>query len=121
MRATSGPVTRRRHKRLLKHTRGFRNGLKSLYRRAKQAVINAWEHAYRDRKKKKANFRALWITRINAAVRQIDPGYSYSRFINGLKKAEISLNRKILADMAVRHPDEFRKLVEISKQHQGNV
>ncbi len=77
-----------------------------------------WEHAYRDRKKKKRNFRRLWITRINAAAREHD--LSYSRFIHGLKEADIELNRKVLADIAVRDPDAFAALVERAREELGD-
>lgn len=116
MRSTSGVVTRRRHKRLLKLAKGFRHGRKNLFKRGKEAVKHALKHAYQDRKKKKGQFRALWIMRINAAVRLIDPAYSYSKFINDLKIADIQLDRKILAELAVNDSAEFAKIVEAARQ-----
>jgi len=116
MRSTSGVVTRRRHKRLLKMAKGYRHGRKNLFKRSKEAVKKALTHAYQDRKKKKGQFRSLWIIRINAAVRLIDPAYSYSKFINDLKIADIQLDRKILAEMAVNDSAEFAKIVETAKQ-----
>lgn len=115
MRNTAGKVTRRRHKKLLKEAKGFRHGRKNLFKRAKEAVMSARQHAFADRRKKKGNMRSLWIIRINAAIRAIDPEYSYSRFICGLKKANIGLDRKILADMAVQDSQEFKKIVELAK------
>ena len=115
MRSTAGIVTRRRHKKLLKEAKGFRHGRKNLYKRAKEAVMSARVHAFNDRKKKKGDFRALWITRINAAVRAIDPGYSYSRLMHGLKQANIALDRKTLAELAVNDTQEFNRVVEIAK------
>jgi len=84
-----------------------------LYRTAKDAVEKGWEHSYRDRKKKKRNFRRLWITRINAAARENE--LTYSRFMNGLKCAGINLDRKVLADLAVRSPDAFTELANRAK------
>ena len=91
-RATSAPARNKRKKKLFKVAKGYFGGRKNLYRTAKDAVEKGWEHAYRDRKKKKRNFRRLWIARINAAVREHD--LSYSRFINGLKEAGVELDRK---------------------------
>lgn len=116
MRSTSGVVTRRRHKKLLKQAKGFRHGRKNLFKMSKEAVKKALVHSYSGRKKKKGEYRALWITRINAAVRAIDPAYSYSRFINDLKAANIELDRKILAELAVNDSAEFAKIVESVKQ-----
>jgi len=113
-RATSAPARNKRKKKILRVAKGYFGGRKNLYRTAKDAVEKGWEHAYRDRKKKKRNFRALWITRINAAVREHD--LSYSRFINGLKVAGVEMDRKAMADLAVRSPDAFAALVERAKE-----
>jgi large subunit ribosomal protein L20 len=113
-RTTGAPARRRRKKKILKEARGYFGGRKKLYRTAKDAVERGWEHAYRDRKKKKRNFRRLWITRINAAARQHE--MSYSRFMNGLKESGVELDRKVLADLAVRDPEAFGVLVERAKE-----
>lgn len=102
--------TRARHKKILKLAKGYFGGKSKLFRIANQAVMKSLMYAYRDRRAKKRNFRKLWITRINAAARM--NGLSYSRFINGLKKAGITLNRKVLADMAVNDKAGFAELVE---------
>ncbi len=107
-RTTGAPARKDRKKKILKEAKGYFGGRKKLYRTAKDAVEKGWEHAYRDRKKKKRNFRALWITRINAAARQHD--LSYSRFMDGLNKSGIELDRKALADLAVRNPRAFEAL-----------
>ena len=101
-RATSSPARNKRKKKILKAAKGYFGGRKNLYRTAKDAVERGWEYAYRDRKNKKRTFRRLWITRINAAARENE--LSYSRFMNGLKCAGIDLDRKALADLAVRSP-----------------
>jgi large subunit ribosomal protein L20 len=110
VRVKRGKISHKRRKRLLKHTKGFRWGRKSKYRLAKEALLHAWTHAYFDRKKKKRDFRALWQTQINAACRQL--GISYSKFIHGLKKNKIELDRKILAQLAQSQPQIFEKIVE---------
>jgi large subunit ribosomal protein L20 len=102
--------TRARHKKVLKLAKGYFGGKSKLFRTANQAVMKSLVYAYRDRRAKKRDFRKLWITRINAAARI--NGVSYSRFMNGLKKAGITLNRKILADMAVNDANGFSQLVE---------
>ncbi|SRR5690606_8803932 len=109
-RATSAVARNKRKKKIFKAAKGYFGGRKNLYRVAKDAVEKGWEHAYRDRKKKKRNFRRLWIARINAAAREHD--LSYSRFINGLKASGVELDRKALADLAVRDPAAFAALVE---------
>jgi large subunit ribosomal protein L20 len=109
-RSTSAGARRKRKKKIFKAAKGYFGGRKNLYRTAKDAVERGWEHAYRDRKKKKRNFRRLWISRINAAARQHD--LSYSRFMNGLKESGVELDRKVLADLAVRSPEAFEALVE---------
>lgn len=105
--------TRARHKKILKLAKGYFGGKSKLFRIANQAVMKSLSYAYRDRKSNKRNFRQLWISRINAAARI--NGISYSKFMNGLKKAEISLNRKVLADMAVNDPSAFAQLAEKAK------
>ena len=113
-RATSAPARKKRRNKLFKAAKGYFGGRKNLYTAAKDGVEKGWEHAYRDRKKKKRNFRRLWIARINAAVRAHD--LSYSRFINGLKHAGIELDRKALADLAVRSPEAFSAVVDRAKE-----
>jgi large subunit ribosomal protein L20 len=112
-RATSAPARNKRKKKIFKEAKGYFGGRKNLYRTAKDAVEKGWEHSYRDRKKKKRNFRRLWITRINAAARENE--LTYSRFMNGLKCAGINLDRKVLADLAVRSPDAFTELANRAK------
>jgi len=112
-RVKRGVQARKRHKKVLKLAKGYYNARRKIYRVAKQAVIKAGQYAYRDRKARKRAFRALWITRINAGAR--NNGLSYSRFINGLKKADISLDRKVLADMAVHDKAGFAAVVEQAK------
>lgn len=102
--------TRARHKKILKLAKGYFGAKSKLFRIANQAVMKSLVYAYRDRKAKKRDFRKLWIARINAATRI--NGMSYSRFMNGLKKAGITLNRKVLADMAINDATAFAKLVE---------
>lgn len=105
-RVKRGVTARARHKKVLDLAKGFRGRRKNVYRIAKQAVMRAGQYAYRDRRNKKRVFRALWITRINAAVREY--GMTYSVFINGLKKASIGLDRKVLADLAVTDKAAFK-------------
>jgi len=105
--------TRARHKKILKLAKGYFGGKSKLFRIANQAVMKSLSYAYRDRKAKKRNFRQLWIARINAAARI--NGMSYSRFMNGLKKAGVGLNRKVLADMAVNDAQGFAQLVNSVK------
>lgn len=104
---------RARRKRILKAAKGYRGGRHALYRTARETVERAMAYAYRDRRTKKRDFRKLWITRINAAARI--NGLSYSRFINGLKKADVDINRKLLADLAVKDADGFKRLAEMAK------
>ena len=113
MRVKRGMVSHRRHKKYLDMAKGFRGGRSVLYRTAREAVERSLAYAYRGRKERKRDFRALWIMRINAAARE--NGISYSRFMNGLAKAEVALNRKVLADMAIRAKDDFAKLAELAK------
>ncbi len=113
-RIKGGPHTRRRHKKILKLAKGYWGQRHRVFRRANESVLKALWYAYRDRRARKRDFRRLWITRINAAARQ--NGLSYSRFMYGLKKANITLDRKILADLAVRDSETFARLVEVAKQ-----
>jgi large subunit ribosomal protein L20 len=113
MRVKKGVKARRRRNRILKLAKGFRGRRKNCYRRANQAVERALDFASRDRAQKKRDFRSLWIVRINAAAR--GAGLSYSRLIAGLKKAQVSLDRKVLADMAVADPAGFTAVANIAK------
>jgi large subunit ribosomal protein L20 len=108
-RVKRGVTARARHKKVLDLAKGFRGRRKNVYRIAKEAVMKAGQYAYRDRRAKKREFRSLWITRINAAVRQ--SGMTYSVFMNGMKKAQIEIDRKVLADMAVHDATAFAKIV----------
>lgn len=112
-RVKRGVTAHARHKKVLKKAKGYYGARSRVYRVAFQAVIKAGQYAYRDRRQKKRDFRSLWIVRINAAAR--DCGLSYSRFINGLKKANIEVDRKVLADIAVFEKDAFSALVEKAK------
>ncbi len=114
-RVKRGVTKHRRHKKVMLAARGFHASSHRNYKWAKEALLHAWDHAYRDRRDRKGNFRRLWIVRIGAACRQ--SGLTYSRFIYGLKKAGIELDRKILADMAVRDEAAFQKLVGIASEH----
>lgn len=109
-RVKRGVVAHARHKKVLKEAKGYYGARSRVYRVAKQAVIKAGQYAYRDRRQKKRQFRALWIARINAAARE--QGLSYSRFINGLKRASIEIDRKVLADIAVHDKQAFKQLAE---------
>ena len=112
-RVKRGVTARARHKKVLAATKGYYNARRKVFRVAKQAVIKAGQYAYRDRKARKRQFRQLWIIRINAAARL--HGLSYSRFINGLKKAEIAIDRKVLAELAVYNKQVFAVLAEKAK------
>ena len=112
-RAKGGFKTRRRRNKVLKLAKGYRGARSKLYRSAVEAVDRALNYAFRDRKAKKRDFRALWISRINAASRE--NGLSYSRLVNGLKKADIALDRKVLAQLAVTDPAGFSAVVEKAK------
>lgn len=105
-----GVVARRRHKKILDRAKGYYGARSRVFRVAKQAVIKAGQYAYRDRRQRKRQFRALWITRINAASRA--NGLSYSRLIDGLRKAEVALDRRVLADLAVHDKPAFTAIVE---------
>jgi len=113
MRVKTGTVRRKRHKKLLKQARGFYSGRRKHFRKAKEQLERSLVYAYRDRKQKKREFRKLWIIRINAAARLND--ISYSRLMHGLKLANINLDRKILADMAMNEPQSFSQVVESAK------
>ncbi|PSM52977.1 50S ribosomal protein L20 [Campylobacter blaseri] len=113
-RVKTGVVRRKRHKKILKLAKGFYSGRRKHFRKAKEQVERSLCYAYRDRRSKKRDFRKLWIVRINAACRL--NGISYSKFINALKKAEIDLDRKVLADMAMNDPAAFSVVVEKAKQ-----
>ena len=109
-RVKRGKAAHKRRKKILKQAKGFRWGRKAKYRLAKDALFHAWTHAYKDRRRKKRDFRALWQTQINAACRK--KGISYSKFMAQLKKNEIEVNRKILAQLAQKKPDIFDKIIE---------
>jgi large subunit ribosomal protein L20 len=113
-RAKGGAKTRQRRKKVLKKAKGYFGGRRKLYRTAKETVLRAGAFAYRDRRQKKRQARGLWIVRINAACREL--GLSYSTFMNGLKKAGILLDRKILAELALHDRAAFAKLAEHAKQ-----
>lgn len=112
-RVKRGVTARARHKKILKLAKGYYGARSRVYRVAKQAVIKAGQYAYRDRRQRKRQFRALWIVRINAAARQY--GISYSRLINGLTRANVAIDRKVLADIAVRDIEAFGEIAKIAK------
>lgn len=112
-RVKRGVIAKARHKKILEQAKGYYGARSRTYRVAKQAVIKAGQYAYRDRRQRKRQFRALWITRINAQAREC--GLSYSRLIDGLKKAAIELDRKVLADMAVYDKEAFAAIAEQAK------
>lgn len=112
-RVKRGVTARARHKKVLKQAKGYYGARSRVYRVAKQAVIKAGQYAYRDRRQRKRQFRALWIVRINAAAREC--GLSYSRFMDGLKKASVEIDRKVLADLAVRDKEAFAELARIAQ------
>jgi len=109
-RVKRGIISHKKREKILKYTKGFKWGRKSKERAAKEALLHAWTHAFRGRKEKKRNYRQLWQVQINAAVRPY--GLTYSKFIAGLKKKNILLDRKILADLAQNEPQIFEKIVE---------
>ena len=112
-RATNGPASRKRRKKVLKYAKGYFGSKSKLFRYAKEAVQHAWQYAYRDRRVKKREFRKLWITRINAAARL--NGMSYNQLMHGLTKAGVELDRKVLADIAVNDAQAFAKIAETAK------
>jgi len=111
-RVKSGKVTHARHRKVIKEASGYFGARSRNFRTAKQAVDKANQYATRDRKARKRSFRALWIQRINAAVRLFDPAFTYSRLIDGLGRAGIEVDRKVLADLAVREPEAFNAIAE---------
>ena len=113
-RVKNGAVTKARHKKVLKEAKGYFGSKHRLYKTAKEQLMHSGQYAFRDRKQKKRDFRKLWITRINAACRLND--ISYSRFIEGLTKAGVEINRKMLSEIAINEPATFTKLVETAKQ-----
>ncbi|HEY55176.1 MAG TPA: 50S ribosomal protein L20 [Dehalococcoidia bacterium] len=113
MRIKRGVTSHRRHKKVLAMTKGHRATRHSLYRRAKESMLHALRYAYAHRRERKGDMRRLWILRVSAASRA--QGLTYSQFINGLKKSGVEINRKMLADMAVREPEDFANLVTIAK------
>lgn len=114
MRVTNAPASRRRRKRMIKAAKGYRMRRSKLYRYASDAVDHALQYAYRDRRRKKRDFRALWQIRINAAARAA--GLTYSRFIEGLKAAKVTLNRKMLADLAATDAAAFGELARVARE-----
>jgi len=113
VRTTNGPYTRQKKKKLFKIAKGYYGNKRNRWRMVIQQVEKSLRHAYRDRKGKKRTYRQLWITRINALVRE--SGISYSRFINGLRKANIDINRKMLSELAIHDVEAFKQLIEIAK------
>ena len=116
-RVKRGVTARARHKKVIDQAKGYRGRRNNVYRIAKEAVMKAGQYQYRDRRQKKREFRALWIARINAAVREL--GLTYSVFMNGLKKASIDLDRKVLADLAVFDKPAFAKIADQAKASLG--
>jgi large subunit ribosomal protein L20 len=114
-RAKPSVASRKRRKKILKQTKGFQGGRRKLIRSATEALHRAWAYAYRDRKNRKREFRRLWIARISAAAKL--NGISYSRFMSGLRKGEVDLDRKVLSDIAIRRPDDFTNLVEKAREN----
>jgi large subunit ribosomal protein L20 len=109
-----GTLKNRRHKKVLKEAKGYQGSKSRTYKSAKEQLMKSMSYSYRDRKNNKRNFRRLWITRINAAARL--NGLSYNEFINGLKKASVDINRKMLSEIAVSDPDAFKQLTEIARK-----
>jgi len=118
-RVKRGVTARARHKRVLEQAKGYYGRRKNTIRIARQAVEKAGQYAYRDRKVKKRNFRALWIQRINAAVREVD--MTYGKFMHGLKLAGVELDRKVLADMAVHEPEAFKAIAQQAEAALGKA
>ncbi len=117
-RATNGPASRARRKRILQRAKGFRGFRSKLFRYAKDAVYKAWQYEYRDRKRRKGQFRRLWTARISAAVRPL--GLTYSRFMEGLKKADVELDRKSLSELAIANHEAFKSVVDLAKKALGD-
>jgi large subunit ribosomal protein L20 len=118
-RVKRGPGPRRRHQRVFKQTEGFVGGRRNRYREAVRSLLKSWQYAFAGRKQRKRDFRRLWITRINAACRI--HGMTYGRFIASLKAAEVELDRKVLADMAVNEPALFEQLVRVAREHAADL
>ncbi len=112
-RAKTGVVRHRKHKKILKRAKGYWGKRSKSFRIAQQTLLNAADYSYRDRRDKKNDFRRLWIVRINAAARL--EGMTYSTFMSGLRKAGVEINRKVIADIAAREPQAFKKLVEVAQ------
>ena len=112
-RVKRGVASKRRHNRILREAKGYYAGRKNLIKTAREAVEKGWKYAYRDRKQRKRVFRSLWIARINAAARE--HGLSYSRMMSGLKQANVEIDRKILAQLAISDPKAFSELAELAK------
>ncbi len=113
-RTKSGTATNKKRKKILQYTKGFRWGRKSKFRSAKEALLHSWSYSFRDRKVRKRDFRRMWQIKINAATR--NEGVSYSDFIHLLKKKEVGLNRKMLAEIAENHPDIYKEVVSFVKE-----
>lgn len=113
VRIKRGTTVKKKHKRVLKQTKGFWGQRKNVFRRAKETLLRSWAYAFTGRKLKKRDMRALFISRVKAATRQ--HGLPYNQFIHGLKKAQVSLNRKMLSQLAIFEPEAFAKLVDIAK------
>jgi large subunit ribosomal protein L20 len=116
-RVTRGPKGAARRKKVLKAAKGYRSGRGRLFRTARETVNKALAYSYRDRRRRKRDFRRLWIVRINAAARQ--NGLNYRDLMNGLSRAQVQVNRKMLADLAVNHPSEFAQMVDVARQNLG--
>jgi large subunit ribosomal protein L20 len=114
MRVKRGVTTHKKHKKIMKQTKGMSHPRRTSVRMAKQGVIKSLQYSYRDRRNKKRDFRSLWITRINAAVRE--NGLTYSSFISGLKKNDVELDRKVLAELSVNHPEVIKELSTIASK-----
>ena len=114
-RVKRGVVARRKHRAILERAKGFRSARRLRFKPANEAVLHALAYAFRDRRRRKRDLRRLWIVRINAAARQ--SGLSYNRFLHGLRQAGVELDRKVLADLAVRDAGAFARLVEVAKGH----
>ena len=117
-RTSNSPASRNRRRKVLKMAKGYYGAKSRLFRTANEAVIRSLRYSYRDRNTRKRQFRRLWITRINAAARM--SGLSYNRFIDGLNKAQVEVDRKLLAEIAVNDQEVFNQLVEVAKAHLGN-
>ena len=117
-RVKGGIVSRQRRKKVLKQAKGYFGSKHRLYKTAQEQLFHSGEYSFNDRKKNKSNFRKLWITRLNAACREND--ISYSKFIDGLKKADVTVNRKMLSELAISSPEEFSKIVKIAKDALNN-